>query len=43
MEMAVEFTWSGELMNFAVHNILEGHPTPPLLFIDLVVGKVSIN
>ena len=42
MEMAVEFTWSGKLMDFAMHNILEGHPTPPSLFIDLVVEKCQL-
>ena len=41
MEMAIEFAWSGELMDFAIHNILEGHPTPPVY--QFVSGKVSIN
>ena len=42
MEAAYEFTLSGELMNFTVHCILEGHPTPPALFIDLMVEKCQL-
>ena len=30
MEAAIEFAMSGELMDFTVHCILEGHPTPPI-------------
>ena len=41
--MAVEFAWSGELMDFALHNILEGHPTPPFCLLIHGSGKVSIN
>ena len=33
MEAALEYVMSGELMDFTVHRILEGHPTPPTLFI----------
>ena len=42
MEAAYEFTLSGELMDFALNHILEGHPTPPALFIDLIVEKCQL-
>ena len=42
MEAAIEFAMSGELMDFTVHRILEGHPTPPALFIDLMVEKCQL-
>ena len=42
MEAAIEFAMSGELMDFTVHCILEGHPTPPTLFIDLMVEKCQL-
>ena len=42
MEAAKEFAMSGELMDFTVHHILEGHPTPPALFIDLMVEKCQL-
>ena len=42
MEAAIEFALSGELMDFSMHRILEGHPTPPALFIDLMVEKCQL-
>ena len=42
MEAAYEFAWSGELMDFTMHRILEGHLTPPSLFIDLMVEKCQL-
>ena len=39
MEAANKFAQSGETMTFTLHRLLEGHPTPPALFIDLVVEK----
>ena len=42
MEAALEYAMSGELMDFTVHRILEGHPTPPALFIDLMVEKCQL-
>ena len=38
----MEFAMSGELMDFTVQCILEGHPTPPALFIDLIVEKCQL-
>ena len=42
MEAANEFVQSGETMTFTLHRLLEGHPTPPALFIDLVVEKCQL-
>ena len=42
MEAAIKFAMSGELMDFTVHHILEGHPTPPASFIDLMVEKCQL-
>ena len=42
MEAAYEFAQSGELMDFALNCILEGHLTPPALFIDLMVEKCQL-
>ena len=42
METAIEFAWSGELVDFTMHSILEGHSTPPSLFIDLMVEKCQL-
>ena len=42
MEAAREFVMSGELMEFAYNRMLEGHPTPPALFIDIVVEKCQL-
>ena len=42
MEAAYEFAWSGELMDFTMHRILEGHSTPSSLFIDLMVEKCQL-
>ena len=42
MEAAYEFAWRGELMGFTMQRILEGHTTPPSLFIDLMVEKCQL-
>ena len=42
MEVTREFVVSGELMESAVGHIMEGHPTPPTLFIDIVVEKCQL-
>ena len=42
MEAAYEFAQSGELMDFALNRLLGGHPTPPALFIDLLVEKCQL-
>ena len=42
MEAAIEFGTSGENMEFAIYRIREGHPTPPSLFIDILVEKCQL-
>ena len=42
MEAAYEYALSGKLMDFALNRILEGHPTPPALFIDIIVEKCQL-
>ena len=42
MEAAIEFTTSGENMEFTIYHIREGHPTPPALFIDILVEKCQL-
>ena len=42
MDVAYDFALSGELMDFALNWILEGHPTPPALFIDIIVEKCQL-
>ena len=42
MEVAREFVVSGELMESTLGRIREGHPTPPALFIDIVVEKCHL-
>ena len=42
MEAAREFVMSGELKEFAYNHMLKGHPTPPALFIDIVVEKCQL-
>ena len=42
MEAAIEFAVSGENMEFAISRIREGHPTPPALFIDILVEKCQL-
>ena len=42
MEAAIEFAVSGENMEFAIYRIREGHPTPPALFIDILVEKCQL-
>ena len=42
MEAAIEFAVNGENMEFAMYHIREGHPTPPALFIDIIVEKCQL-
>ena len=42
MEAAIEFTTSGENMEFTIYCIREGHLTPPALFIDILVEKCQL-
>ena len=42
MEAAIEFAVSGENMEFTIYRIREGHPTPPALFIDILVEKCQL-
>ena len=42
MEAAIEFAISGENMDFAMYCIRQGHPTPPSLFIDIIVEKCQL-
>ena len=42
MEAAIAFAVSGENMEFAIYHIREGHPTPPALFIDILVEKCQL-
>ena len=42
MEAAIEFAVSGENMEFTIYCIREGHPTPPALFIDILVEKCQL-
>ena len=42
MEAAYEFALSGDNMDFALYRIREGHPTPPSLFIDIMVEKCQL-
>ena len=39
MEAAIKFAVAGETMDFALKRILEGYPTPPALFIEIIVEK----
>ena len=44
MDMAIEFAWSGELIDFTYHCILEGHQTTPNLFNAVIAEKcILIN
>ena len=42
METAKEFAVAGETMDFALKHILEGHPTPPALFMEIIVEKCQL-
>ena len=42
MEAAIEFAINGENMDFAMYHIRQGHPTPPSLFIDIIVEKCQL-
>ena len=42
MEAAREFVVSGELMESALGHIIEGYPTPPTLFIDIIAEKCQL-
>ena len=42
MEAAIKFAVAGETMDFALKRILEGHPTPPALFIEIIVEKCQL-
>ena len=42
MEAAIEFAVNGENMEFSISHIREGHPTPPALFIDILVEKCQL-
>ena len=42
MEAAIKFAIAGETMDFALKRILEGHPTPPALFIEIIVEKCRL-
>ena len=39
MEAALEFSFSGMNMDFAMHLTTDGHPVPEGLFIDIVAEK----
>ena len=42
MEAAIEFTVSGDNMEFAIYRIREVHSTPPALFQDIIVEKCQL-
>ena len=42
MEMAIEFVWSGELIDFTYHRILEGRLTTPTLFNAVMAEKCQL-
>ena len=42
MEATYEFALSGELMDFTLHCILKGCPTPPALFKEVMVEKCKL-
>ena len=41
MEAAYEFAWSGELMDFTLHRILEGRSTTPALFNEVMLKSAN--
>ena len=42
MEATYEFALSGELIDFTLHHILEGCPTPPNLFKEVMAEKCQL-
>ena len=42
MEVAYDFSLSGENMDFILYRIRDGHLTPPSLFIDIMVEKCQL-
>ena len=42
MEVAYDFTLSGENMDFVLYRIRDGHLTPPSLLIDIMVEKCQL-
>ena len=42
MEAAYEFALSGELIDFTLHRILEGHSTTPALFNEVMAEKCQL-
>ena len=42
MDAAYEFALNGELMDFALYQICEGHLIPALLFIDILMEKCQL-
>ena len=42
MEVAYDFTLSGENMDFILYRIRDRHLTPPSLFIDIMVEKCQL-
>ena len=43
MDAAYEFALNGELMDFALYRISQGHLIPARLFIDIINRKMPIN
>ena len=42
MEAATTFSIVGETMDFTLRCILEGHSTPPALFVEIIVEKCHL-
>ena len=42
MNASHEFTVGGETMDFTLNRIQNGHPTPPALFIEIIVEKCQL-
>ena len=42
MDVAYDFALSGELMDFALSRIQEGHPIPTGLFIEIITEKCQL-
>ena len=42
MDVSHEFAIAGETMDFALKRILEGNPTPPALFMEIIVEKSQL-
>ena len=42
MEAATRFAVAGETMDFTLRHILEGHSTPPALFVEIIVEKCHL-